>query len=324
MTTERQPGARTVDLIAGIEVPFRWTGDLWLAETPCTQELWEAVMGDNPSHFKGDDRRPVERVSWDDVQRFLDAIGEGYRLPTEAEWERACRAGTTGKRYGKKKKIAWYAENSNGATHPVGQKLPNDWGLRDMLGNVWEWCQDRRGSRRVVRGGSWLDYARYCRAAARYAIDPELRNLNVGFRWSRGPRPDDGGGLEEGSGLTAGYCEGARLIAEERRRQVGREGWTPEHDDQHENEELAWAAVCYAAPADIQAEGRVPLRCGCREVGCPCDPGGFGTTEWMDPWPWEEAADKRGEHDRRRRLVIAGALIAAELDRLARIEAGDE
>ena len=108
-----------------------------------TQELWQAVMGSNPSHFNecGPDC-PVEQVSWDDVQAFIAKLnaregGQRYRLPTEAEWEYAARAGTSGDRYGNLDAIAWYVDNSRDRTHPVGQKAPNAWGLHDMLGNVW-------------------------------------------------------------------------------------------------------------------------------------------------------------------------------------------
>ena len=131
------------------------TEGFWMAETPCTQALWEAMTGKNPSEFKGA-QNPVENVSWDDIQAVLWALNErqsnlGLRLPTEAEWEYACRAGTQTPRYGKLDEVAWYRGNrlhrgnSRGTTHPVGQKAPNPWGLYDTLGNVWEWCQDWHG-----------------------------------------------------------------------------------------------------------------------------------------------------------------------------------
>ena len=149
-----------------------------------TQEEWEKVMGSNPSHFKGR-KNPVERVSWEDAQEFARKLSEKenvmYRLPTEAEWEYACRAGTTAEYYWGDDGIgryAWYIGNQDGTTHPVGQKKPNAWGLYDMSGNVWEWCGDwyspaypadkeavdpkgaAGGSFRVFRGGSWLNRAR--------------------------------------------------------------------------------------------------------------------------------------------------------------------
>ena len=173
--------------------------------TPVTQALWQAVMGNNPSRFKGPDL-PVENVSWDDAQEFIQKLNQmlgtdSLRLPTEAEWEYACRAGTTGARYGELGEVAWYYDNSDQKTHPVGQKAPNAWGLYDMLGNVWEWCQDwhgsypsgpvtdptgpSAGSDRVDRGGSWYAFAWYVRAANRDDNLPGLRVGFVGFRLAR-------------------------------------------------------------------------------------------------------------------------------------------
>lgn len=177
----------------------------WLADTPCTQALWVAVMGDNPSAYPSP-QRPVEKVSWDDVQRFLEKLndlvpGLGARLPTEAEWEHACRAGTKGATYGVLDDVAWYSGNGGGdTTRDVGHKLPNDWGLYDMLGNVYEWCADGYrqyisepvtdpegfGPKRVYRGGSWSNVARSCRAAFRLWFGPGYRGGNLGFRLSRG------------------------------------------------------------------------------------------------------------------------------------------
>jgi formylglycine-generating enzyme required for sulfatase activity len=120
----------------------------YLGKYPVTQAQWEAVMANNPSYFKGKPNCPVEHVSWDDVQVFLHRLNEregssGCRLPTEAEWEYACRAGTETPRYHPDvNAVAWYAGNSNDQTWPVGQKLPNAWGLYDTLGNIWEWCYD--------------------------------------------------------------------------------------------------------------------------------------------------------------------------------------
>ena len=218
----------------------RITSGFWLGETPCTQELWGEVTGGNPSRFKHP-KRPVERVSWDDVQGFLEELNEGMpdlecSLPTEAQWEHACRAGTHGPDYGagctgrpvggrsaggpiargrrRLGEIGWYSKNSRDdfelkgwtrrGTHPVGLKEPNAWGLRDMLGNVWEWCADGPGeydkvrlddpagpvgndeSRRVVRGGSWHSPARRVRAACRLAYDRRDADVVLGFRLSRG------------------------------------------------------------------------------------------------------------------------------------------
>ncbi|MFV8756537.1 formylglycine-generating enzyme family protein [Nannocystaceae bacterium ST9] len=175
----------------------------WLADTPCTQALWLAVMGTNPSRFTGSLELPVETVSWDDVQTFLATLtarfeGSAARLPTEAQWERACRAGSDEPRYGELDSIAWYSENSDIQTHEVGQKAANRWGLFDMLGNVWEWCADnwrdyderalvdpthqRRGLERVIRGGGWDSYAPNVRAAYRTRDGPGLRYGLLGFR----------------------------------------------------------------------------------------------------------------------------------------------
>ena len=178
----------------------------YLARYPVTQALWQAVMRNNPSNFKGADR-PVERVSWDDCQDFLQKLnahtGKNYRLPTEAEWEYAARGGAYSEGYlsagsDKLKDVGWYDENSGNETHPVGEKLPNELGLYDLSGNVWEWCEDwygsypsgsqtnptgpSRGSDRVSRGGSWISVAQYCRVSYRYPYSPEGRDFNLGFR----------------------------------------------------------------------------------------------------------------------------------------------
>ena len=162
-----------------------------------TQKEWREVMGDNPSHFKGDDR-PVEKVSWNDVQEFIRKFNEkegtdNYRLPSEAEWEYACRAGTTtrysfGDSESKLGDYAWCDENSGSKTHPVGLKLPNPYGLHDMHGNVWERVQDKYysesgdGVHRVARGGSWYITAGGCRSAVRGGNVPDARNWGIGFR----------------------------------------------------------------------------------------------------------------------------------------------
>ncbi len=195
------------------------TRGFWLADTPVTQALWEAVMGKNPSRFKGDPQRPVEKVTWQDCQRFCVALekqvpGLGARLPREAEWEYACRAGTTTVRYCEELKvegrpatlgdIAWYERISDGQTQPVGQKLANAWGLHDTLGNVWEWCMDTyaryaphadevqrdpsgptAGGSRVFRGGSWSNTAGFVRAAFRDDVGSGMRNGYLGLRLAR-------------------------------------------------------------------------------------------------------------------------------------------
>jgi len=177
-----------------------------IGETEVTQALWEAVMGNNPSVFKGADL-PVESVSWDDCQDFIRELnrltGKTFRLPTEAEWEFAARGGnrSTGAKYAGSdaiSRVAWYADNSGSRTHPVKGKSPNELGLYDMSGNVWEWCQDRygsyssgsqtnhkgaaSGSLRVGRGGSWGDFAWNCRVAYRNRAAPSSRHGYLGFR----------------------------------------------------------------------------------------------------------------------------------------------
>ena len=175
---------------------------------PVTQAQWEAVMGTNPSKFRGDDR-PVEQVSWNDCQKFiehLNATGKGtFRLPTEAEWEYACRAGSTGKFCsGDDESLlndyAWYSANSGDQSQPVGQKKSNAWGLHDMHGNVWEWCQDWYDDYgadpeidpqgpptstmpvRVFRGGCWRGVADFAASAHRGGRGPGYRDGILGFR----------------------------------------------------------------------------------------------------------------------------------------------
>lgn len=160
-----------------------------------TQELWQAVMGSNPSHFKGDLKCPVEQVSWYECQEFINKlnsqIGENFRLPTEAEWEYAARGGQKSRGYlysgnNKINRVAWYDDNSNDTTHPVGQKHPNELGIYDMTGNVWEWCSDwydsyrstylLNPSYRVIRGGGFHSDARNSRASYRYGNTPQNKN----------------------------------------------------------------------------------------------------------------------------------------------------
>ena len=178
----------------------------YIGKFPVTQRLWKAVMGSNPSDSKGDNL-PVENVSWDDVQTFLRklnaATGKTYRLPTEAEWEYAARGGNKSQGYkyvgsNDLDLVAWYSGNSDGTTHKVGTRFPNELGIYDMSGNVWEWCQDwygsyssspqtnpkgpNSGSYRVHRGGSWFSYARYCRVSDRLSLAPGNRSISLGFR----------------------------------------------------------------------------------------------------------------------------------------------
>ncbi|WP_234997846.1 formylglycine-generating enzyme family protein [Mucilaginibacter sp. OK098] len=185
-----------------------------LARFPVTQELYFEITKESPASFKGD-KKPVETVSWKDAVIFCNLFSEkaglqpcyylsadsteitfdpkanGYRLPTEAEWEYACKAGTTGSRYGEIDTIAWYKDNSEGMTHDVAMKTPNSWGLYDMLGNVWEWCSDIYdetvyGSYRIFRGGGWCDEVRGCLATNRRRSHPSSFKIDdLGFRVAR-------------------------------------------------------------------------------------------------------------------------------------------
>ena len=186
----------------------------YLGKYEVTQAQWQAVMGDNPSRFKGD-TLPVEQVSWEDVQEFIRRLntkegGSKYRLPTEAEWEYAARAGTTtaysfGDNPRQLGEYAWFSENSGNTTHPIGQKKSNKWGLYDMHGNVWEWVQDwysndayksspstavdpkgpPAGSYRVYRGGGWINGAVVCRSALRLYDVVGPRHVPLGLRLLR-------------------------------------------------------------------------------------------------------------------------------------------
>jgi formylglycine-generating enzyme required for sulfatase activity/predicted nucleic acid-binding Zn ribbon protein len=180
--------------------------DYMIGETKVTQELWEAVMGSNPSAFKGINN-PVEQVSWNDCKNFISKLnsltGQHFRLPTEAEWEFAARGGNKSQHFkysgsNSIDRVAWYDRNSDGETHPVGKKDANELGLYDMSGNVWEWCSDwyggyssspqtnpkgpNDGSYRVNRGGSWLFNAGNCRVSYRCYYSPDYRFNYLGFR----------------------------------------------------------------------------------------------------------------------------------------------
>ena len=203
------------------------TRGYWLADTACTQALWQAVMGNNPSHFKDDPANPVDKVSWHDVQTFLNRLnalvpGLDAGLPSEAQWENACRAGTsTPFSFGEN--ITPEQVNYNGdfpyanekiglnrqRTVPVRSLPPSPWGLYEMHGNVYEWCADwfgnypqgpqtdpsgpPEGVERVLRGGSWSGIGQYCRAALRDGDVPDVRHHGIGFRLAPGQRPGPAG-----------------------------------------------------------------------------------------------------------------------------------
>ena len=181
--------------------------DYYIGQTQVTQELWEAVMGSNPSYFTGDNRRPVENVSWKDCQEFIEKLnrltGKNFRLPTEAEWEYAARGGNKSRGYkysgsNNPDAVAWYDKNSGSKTHPVAQKQSNESGLYDMSGNLYEWCYDWKGeyksnsqtnptgpstgSSRVLRGCSWYDGAGGVRVSYRSSGAPDYCSYNSGLR----------------------------------------------------------------------------------------------------------------------------------------------
>nr|WP_033716850.1 SUMF1/EgtB/PvdO family nonheme iron enzyme [Bacillus cereus] len=184
-----------------------------LAKYAVTMELYDAITNNTPNIFKYNNE-PVVNISWNDAITFCNLLSkkaglkeyysisdsgqivscnldsDGYRLPSEAEWQYACKAGTTGYIYGELKEIAWYNENSDGHIHEVGGKEPNAWGLYDMLGNVWEWCYDLYdekvyGSYRIFRGGSWAEGARGCGATCRRRSHPTFHIDDLGFRLAR-------------------------------------------------------------------------------------------------------------------------------------------
>ena len=180
--------------------------DYYIGKYEVTQALWKAVMGNNPSNFKGDNL-PVEQVSWDNCQEFISKLnritGKTFRLPTETEWEYAARGGKKSRGYqysgsNNLSEVAWYKENSGYKTHAVGTKQANELGIHDMSGNVLEWCQDwygeynsssqlnptgaNSGSYRVRRGGCWFDLARYCRSSSRRSFTPGGRDNDLGLR----------------------------------------------------------------------------------------------------------------------------------------------
>ena len=160
---------------------------------PVTQAEWQAVMGTNPSHFKGE-QLPVESVSWNEAVAFCERLSDAhgltgddrYRLPTEAEWEWAASGGVR-EDHRVTDDSGWYADNSDGRTHPVGEKNPNAFGLHDVLGNVWEWTStEESGSCRVFRGGCWCYSPACARVAPRNWFAPSVRYQNLGFRLARG------------------------------------------------------------------------------------------------------------------------------------------
>lgn len=195
--------AKVVTISDSIELALQSVpGGLWFGKTEVTQSQWEAVMGTNPSLFKGADN-PVENVSWNDCQTFLKKLnalpaakesGLKFRLPTEDEWKNACRADAPvycePAELATLDEVAWYKENSDFTTHPVGRKKPNAFGLYDMHGNVWELTDSAVGEDYVFRGGSWFHSARYCVSSCRSWGTPSYRNFFLGFRLCASGRAD--------------------------------------------------------------------------------------------------------------------------------------
>ncbi len=212
-----------------IKFPVTITRDFWIGKYEVTQGEFAAVTGRNPSHFAGDSNRPVEKVTFIDASNYCAAVtarerkagrlpeGFEYRLPSEAEWEYACRAGSTnlfafGNDAGVADQYAWTAENCEATTHPVGQKFPNAWGLFDMHGNVWEWCSDwfepypamplsdpvgpPTSKYKLFKGGGWNQDVEYARASSRFMMSPSNGIHFVGFRVALGrslPSPNQPG-----------------------------------------------------------------------------------------------------------------------------------
>jgi hypothetical protein len=177
------------------EVTF--ASDFYLGGSPVTQDQYAAVTGTNPTRHAEIGGAPVDSVSWDEAAEYCRKLtvldreagvlpdGWEYRLPAEAEWEYACRAGSPEPRHGPPHAVAWYHENADERPHAVGQKAPNPWGFHDMLGNVWEWCQDwycEANPCRSARGGSYFNSERFCRSAQRWGWNPAARGRYCGFR----------------------------------------------------------------------------------------------------------------------------------------------
>ena len=220
--TMGSPEALELRGVEEVEHEVTISKEFYLGQTEVTQAQYAKIMGVNPSNYKGEKEGdkadyPVENVSWDDAVEFCKrlselpdekAAGRVYRLPTEAEWEYACRAGSKttyffGNDAASIGKYAWFEGNNNDQTRPVGKKKPNDWGLHDIHGNVWEWCADwygdypkgpvtdptgpNEGTLRVLRGGSWKDYESIARTARRGRITPLHKADYVGFRVALSP-----------------------------------------------------------------------------------------------------------------------------------------
>jgi formylglycine-generating enzyme required for sulfatase activity len=162
----------------------------WIGQTEVTQRAYQSVMHANPSRYRDPDR-PAEQIPWTGARSYCEAVG--LRLPTESEWEYAARAGSTTARYSDLNAVAWYHSNSADQTHPVAQKMPNAFGLYDMLGNVWEWVADTYGAdpaKHILRGGSFYNLARDLRVSNRLWAAPDTAHRNIGFRCAGDAAPN--------------------------------------------------------------------------------------------------------------------------------------
>jgi hypothetical protein len=195
-SSQSEDGHRAWEQQREVTVP----NDFYLGKTPVTQAQFEVVTDTNPTVHEKIGDAPVDSVSWNQAKEYCLKLTQRdrkagvlahdweYRLPTEAEWEYACRAGSTEPRHGEPQDVAWHQENADGRVHAVGQKTPNAWGFHDMLGNVWEWCEDCffvsccPVGCRSIRGGSYRSSSRFCRAAQRWGLGPNGRSRYCGFR----------------------------------------------------------------------------------------------------------------------------------------------
>ena len=177
--------------------PVPMASTYWIGKYPVTGRLWKAVMGTSPSRGGGGDDAPVDSVTWDEANTFCEKLSSifgfdgatreraPFRLPTEAEWEWAASGGVRVEQ-AVTDETGWYEANSGGRSHPVGEKKPNEWGLHDMLGNVWEWTSSEDGVNRVFRGGGWSNNRNYTQLSIRLSLDPSYRLDHLGFRLARG------------------------------------------------------------------------------------------------------------------------------------------
>ncbi len=316
------------------------TSGFWMGQTEVTQALWQAVMGSNPSYFSDCDQCPVEKVNWKDCQDFLSKLnslkGSSFRLPTAAEWEYACRAGTTtAYSFGNDPSVlgdyAWFWNNSSNKTHPVAQKQPNPWGLCDMHGNVWEWCQDyhdyygpnyysqgpvddprndTESRYRVLRGGSYVNNQFILRSAFRFGDFPDCYHDNIGLRLAHPmglpEAPDsDGDGVTDDLDKCPGTPHGVQV--DERGCPIDSDGdGVPDYKDQCPGTPKGVEVDAKGCPLDSDGDGVPDYRDQCPNtpkgvkvdsVGCPLDTDKDGVYDYKDKCPGTPMGvkvDKRG------------------------------